>query len=336
KEPVEIIASTEQPKNSLVFIVANNTAQTISAKVKTDRVAEPFSQRVSIPAFSSEKMNVPSGSVLPGSNTVTVTWKDVTTLHTVKQNIINWNIDKNPMEKMKPIFIDQYFNDKVTNIFKNQYLSPRPATVTLQLPIQGIGEWTHPMLTATIDDSGLRGKAANNNIVTLPQGVSFRTPSEIDKPNILFTSQWDNYPREAMIPLSGKASHAYLLMAGSTNPMQSRMTNGALIIIYTDGTNDTLLLKNPQSWWPIEQDYYDDGYAFSIGAVKPVRIHLKTGNIISALDDTIKKYNGKMIEGGSATVLDMPLQNDKTLKQLVLQAWCNDVVIGLMGVTLLY
>ena len=124
-------------------------------------------------------------------------------------------------------------------------------------------------------------------------------------------------------------------MAGSTNPMQSRMTNGAVIFTYTDETADTLLLKNPETWWPIEQDYLDDGYAFRTNAAKPVRVHLKTGKVVSELDGSISNYNGKMIDGGAATVLDMPLRIDKELKALKLQTWSNDVVIGLMAVTLM-
>ncbi len=124
-------------------------------------------------------------------------------------------------------------------------------------------------------------------------------------------------------------------MAGSTNPMQSRLVNGAVIISYTDNTADTLLLKNPESWWPIEQDYMDDGYAFTIDAARPIRIHLKTGKIVSVLDNSIEAYSGKMIDGGAATVLDMPLNNTKTLKELKLQTIANDVVIGLMAITLI-
>jgi len=203
------------------------------------------------------------------------------------------------------------------------------------LPTQGIGDWTHPLKTANIDDKGLRKLAGENNRVVLPQGIPFFTPSDTLQSNILFTSQWDNYPEEAVVPLSGKASHAYLLMAGSTNPMQSRIVNGAVIINYTDKTADTLLLNNPETWWPIEQDYMDDGFAFTIDAVRPVRIHLKTGKIVSDYDDSIAPYNGKMIDGGAATVLDLPLNKNKELKTLVLKTIANDVVIGLMAVTLL-
>ena len=40
------------------------------------------------------------------------------------------------------------------------------------------------------------------------------------------------------------------------------------------------------------------------------------------------------IDGGSATVLEMPLERGKDLKSLELRTLANEVVIGLMGVTL--
>jgi hypothetical protein len=275
-------------------------------------------------------MNLAQEDIIPGTNEITFSGNGFS----VHQSVINWNVEQS-LKNAQALDLSSYFNDKVTNIFKNEYLSPRPKVATLQLPTQGIGDWTHPLKTTDINDTGLRKLAGEKNQVSLPQGISFTTPSDTLRSNILFTSQWDNYPKEAVIPLTGKASHAYLLMAGSTNPMQSRLVNGAIIVSYTDNTADTLLLKNPETWWPIEQDYMDDGYAFTIDAARPVRIHLKTGKIVSDYDNSIVAYNGKMIDGGAATVLDMPLNITKTLKELKLQTIANDVVIGLMSVTLI-
>jgi hypothetical protein len=158
-----------------------------------------------------------------------------------------------------------------------------------------------------------------------------------DDKNIMFTSQWDNYPKESTVPLSGKASHAYFLMAGSTNPMQTRLTNGTVTINYTDGTSAVLQLKNPENWWPIEQDCDNDGFAFNTGAPKPLRVHLKTGEVT---DDnkkyiSIKGFSNRAIDGGAATVLGLSLDRNKQLKSLTLHTMANDVVIGLMAVTLI-
>ena len=331
KAAVGIMASFNQPQGSLEFSVVNNTGWVIKGNLVINADVHPFTKSLELqPNGIYVQTNVGKQYVIPGSNTISF----VSNEFTFHQQIVNWNTDQ-PVGNAEHVDLTKLFNDKVTNIFKNQYLSPRPQVATLQLPTQGIGEWTHPLLTADINDSGLRKSAGELNRIVLPQGISFATPSDTLLSNILFTSQWDNYPKEAIVPLTGNASHAYLLMAGSTNPMQSRIVNGAVIISYTDNTADTLFLKNPETWWPIEQDYRDDGFAFTIDAPRPVRIHLKTGKIVSDYDNSIATWNGKMIDGGAATVLDMPLNEKKQLRNLVLKTVANDVVIGLMALTLI-
>jgi len=44
--------------------------------------------------------------------------------------------------------------------------------------------------------------------------------------------------------------------------MQSQLDNGDVIVTYADGSTDRLALRNPTTWWPIEQDYYIDDFAF--------------------------------------------------------------------------
>jgi hypothetical protein len=238
--------------------------------------------------------------------------------------------------KFEKIDLSPYFNDQVTNIFKNQYLSPRPKVPTLQLPTQGIGNWAYPLVMPNISDSGLRNRAGIKNEFTIQQGVPFATPSQYSAKNIVFTSQWDNYPDSAIVSLSGKASHAYFLMSGSTNPMQSRMVNGEVVIQYKDGSEERLELKNPENWWPIEQDYYDDGFAFTTDEEKPVRVYFKTGEDTRTFNNytSLKGFSNRAIDGGAGTVLHLPLDRTKELRSLTLKAIANDVVIGLMSLTL--
>ena len=231
------------------------------------------------------------------------------------------------------IDMDKYLNDSVTSIFREQYFSPRSPYTTLQLPVQGIGEWCHPLLSASIDDSGLRNLVRDNRFNT-SLGVPFRLMKEGN--NIAFTSLWDNYPDSICVPLAGKASHAYLLLAGSTNHMQCHIANGVLKVRYTDGTYTELTLTNPDNWCPIEQDFYVDGKAFTVPEPRPYRLHLKTGKVSRDLGKElgITGVYGREIEGGAGVLLDMPLDPEKTLESLTLETLANDVVIGLMGVTL--
>lgn len=233
----------------------------------------------------------------------------------------------------EPVDMEKVFNASVTDIYRNEYLSPRSPYTTLQLPKQGIGEWCHPKLTADIDDSGIRGQVRGGLLET-KLGVSFRTPAQ--GRNIAYTSLWDNYPDSVTVSLKGKAARAYLLMAGSTNHMQCHIANGVVRVHYKDGTSDQLELVNPDNWCPIEQDFFVDGAAFRVSSPRPYRLHLKTGLVSNDLGKElgITGVYGRSIEGGAGVLLDMPLNPEKELSHLTLETLSNDVVIGLMGVTL--
>ena len=236
-------------------------------------------------------------------------------------------------EACRTVDMSAVLNDSVTSIFKEQYFSPRSPYTTLQIPVQGIGEWCHPLLSATIDDSGLRSLIRNDRFLT-SLGVPFRLPKE--GKNIAFTSLWDNYPDSIAVPLEGNASHAYLLLAGSTNHMQCRIANGTVRVRYADGTETCVTLTNPDNWCPIEQDFYVDGLAFDVPGPRPYRLHLKSGKVSRDLGKElgISGVYGREIEGGAGVLLDIPLDKAKELESLTLETVANDVVIGLMGVTL--
>lgn len=236
-------------------------------------------------------------------------------------------------EKCRMVDFDRQLNASVTDIYQNEYLSPRSPYTTLQLPTQGIGEWCHPLLTATIDDSELRSLVHHDTFQT-SLGIPFRLKEKGN--NILFTSLWDNYPDSSTISLSGTASHAYLLMAGSTNHMQCHIANGIIRIHYADGTSQATELTNPDNWCPIEQDFYVDGKAFQATAPRPYRLHLRSGKISRDLGKelNITGVYGREIEGGAGILLDIPLDHSKELKGLTLETLSNDVVIGIMGITL--
>ena len=164
--------------------------------------------------------------------------------------------------------------------------------------------------------------------------------------NIVYTSLWDNYPDKVSIALSGAASHAYLLMAGSTNHMQSHIDNGLITVTYTDGTTDELPLRNPHNWCPIEQDYYEDGLAFHAAQPRPFRIDFASAVVARELmpmgehygrpaaTGVAASYFDRNFERGAGIILDMPLHPQKTLQSLTISTLSNDVVIGLMGITL--
>lgn len=286
-------------------------------------------------AFSIQKnqaatVEIPANYLNKGTNSIELHYNGI------KQTIeiTDWNIEN--QGEFNTISLASRYNEKVTEIFSQKYLSPRLNVPTLQLPWQGIGNWCYPLITAQIDDSGLMNRRKNNEVDFL--GIPFLIDRN-DK-NIAFASQWDNYPDSVEVPLTGKGRKIYFLMAGSTNPMQSQIVNGKITVRYTDGSAAELELKNPTNWWPIEQDLFDDNFAFEIPDDKiPYRVKLKTGELYRggtlSKYSSIKGFTDRQVDGGAATLLDLPIDPAKELKSVKLTAVSNDVVIGMMSVTVL-
>ena len=69
---------------------------------------------------------------------------------------------------------------------------------------------------------------------------------------------------------------------------------------------------------------------------KPVRVYFKTGEDSRTFNNftSIRGFSSRGIEGGAGTVLNLPLNPAKELKSIILKAVANDVIIGLMSLTL--
>jgi len=130
------------------------------------------------------------------------------------------------------------------------------------------------------------------------------------------------------VPLAGQARYLRLLMVGTTNPMQSRLDNGEVVVTYADGGQARLALHNPTSWWPVEKDYLIDDYQFRSPGARPLRVDLKTAQV------RVPDGRERRIPGGSATVLGLALDPTRTLQSVTVRALAQDVVIGVIAATL--
>lgn len=241
------------------------------------------------------------------------------------------------------IDLTPYYNSNADSIYRAKYLTPRSTYTTLQIPIQGIGNWCHPDMTADIEDEGLRN-SIHDNMYDTGLGLRFHLPSK--GYNIAYTSLWDNYPDsiDFTVNPSSHYTRAYLMLAGSTNNMQSRIDNGLIIATYTDHTTDTLHLINPLNWPSIEQDYLFDDAAFRGPSTSPYRFRLDSGTIYRypSVKDFSNGQRGndlgeshiKDLPHGAGVILNMPLNPKKQLTSIKIQTLSNDILIGVMGITL--
>ncbi len=258
------------------------------------------------------------------------------------------------LDRQQMIDLQKVYNANVDDIFRNEYRSPRSPYTTLQIPLQGIGQWCHPETLPLIEDDGLRQNTSEAGVFDTGLGLRFKLPKE--GWNIGYTSLWDNYPDRLEVPIDEpqRTKYAYLMLAGSTNSMQSRIDNGLIIARYTDESTDTLHLENPINWCPIDEEYIHDDHAFWGPGLNPYRFHLGSGfvsrNLKQDLIDTGRmtaygkvgyfgdlkdaSYSERSIQHGAGVILKMPLKADKKIESISVETLSNDVVIGMMGLTL--
>jgi len=193
RPPLEIITSAVQDNAGVRFRVRNNAAEVLDGEAVIRIAGEEIRRRVSAgPGKESEEILVPASGLPPGTHPVCV---DFGKGRKASSRVVNWHLA--PVSAgWEPVPMDSLFNDQVTRIFRNEYVSPRSPFCSLALPKQGIGGWCDFKTTAEIDDSGLRASSARQDgLFRSPLGVPFRTPGNTDAKNVLFASHWDNYPR---------------------------------------------------------------------------------------------------------------------------------------------
>jgi len=167
-----------------------------------------------------------------------------------------------------------------------------------------------------IDLAGVPKLLDRDGRIVTSQGVPFRWNGER---NIAFTSRWDNWPRQATVAVSRKGDAAWFLVCGSTNPMQVRIPNAELRMEYEDGVVERLELTPPFNFWMlspyngVDYNYQRDG--FSLPRTPPATVQL--GNNCRAV------------------ALGWRLRSGVTLKSVTLETLSEEVVIGLMGLTIL-
>ncbi len=328
------IVCPELEAEQLLVQVYNHSAQPVQAEIWLNH--RPTGSTLQLPAHSLSQTSVLEGAQ-HGSNLVELRSKGQVL---ASQTLRGWQLPFNASVQ-KRIDLKAYYNDRIDDIFAyGKYMSPRAQSTSLQLPSQGYGEWCVPKTLPEIDAGGLRHKADSQGIFLMPQGLTFNICQDSLAANTLFVSQWDNYPSQTSIALDGICgTHAYLLMAGSTNHQQCHLANGIVRVHYSDGSQDSLLLVNPETWAPVEQDFYVDGLSFRLEEPRPYRVQLSTGLATRNLERDLQlkgvEYStGRAIPGGAAIMLDLPLRPDKPIKSISLEANTIESVIGLMALTI--
>ncbi|MHB1460841.1 MAG: LamG-like jellyroll fold domain-containing protein [Armatimonadota bacterium] len=165
--------------------------------------------------------------------------------------------------------------------------------------------------------TGELGSLLRDGQLVTPQRVPFIAPSPDH--NTAFVSLWDNWPDRLSVPIGQSADAVWLLIAGSTQPLQGRIANSVVHFLYADGVEERLELVPPLNfrnicrWGGSDYNQERDGYA--LGDNPPLMVNLGTNC--------------------RAMLYGWRLRKGVKLQQVSLEALSQEVVVGLMGVSLM-
>ena len=208
-----------------------------------------------------------------------------------------------PGGSFAPIDISGFFNCNMNEIHIGKFMSPRPEGYSIGVFPNGryAWEWNHKGHNQLyIDDSNLRN--CGGTLYT-DSGIPFKTPKENE--NVVCVSVWDNFPTDMTIPVKDKGEELAILFVSTTNSMQTAVENVRITVNYTDGETEDIKLI-----YPINIDDW----------LVPA---LQTENEIFYFND----FN-------HATVQRITLNPDKEVASVKIEAIANEVIMGVMGVSI--
>ncbi len=206
-------------------------------------------------------------------------------------------------KRCEMISLAKFYNLRIEDIFKQEYVSPKPDRRDW-IKSNGLSGWNEK--TGDPDISSMREKI-KNSVLRTKAGIPFRQAKEGN--NAAFVSLWDNFPNSIRVPVGKSARKIYLLISGTTFPMQSHIANVRITVAYRDGETVQRDLVNPLK--------YDDGLA-DFGYYHYAR------------------ENGCEILGkdSHADIVEMVIDPARIIDYIEFEALSNQVVIGLLGITL--
>ncbi len=211
----------------------------------------------------------------------------------------------------QPLEISAHFNADLRTIYQQSYLTPRPATCSVQLGTDGYSPWTYPFWS--MKPPVLEFENLNPD----PQGwlwsdarVPFLWKDSVL--NACLTSRWDNFPTQIDLGISAVGRNLHALISGTTNPMQVGLANAALHLTYADGSTDSLELIHPNNYLSLSGRYDWDIDTFALPNPPP---QIQLG------------------EHTRAVVVSCPLRPNLELVRVSLECLSEEVVVGLLGLT---
>lgn len=259
-------------------------------------------------------------NICAAGNTVYATAKDVPGDHTLfllvtsgeyqawlaaDYTILQETVAEAPLEEkpFHPVDISQFFNCSMTQLHEQAYVRPRPEGFSMSLfqnarYSHNWNQYGHRVVY--VEDSYFR---QSGGTVHSPSGIPFLTPAEQE--NLACVSIYENFPTAITVPLEGKGQEAAVCFIASAYCMHTGVENARITVTYTDGTTTSQKLVYPMD--------IDDWLTSALTTQSEIFY--------------FNNFN-------HATIKRIRLDPAKELASIRIEAVANEVILGIVGISI--
>lgn len=327
------------------FTLRNNTARELKAGAKATWTGRTVPLAVSVPAHGSQEFAVHGSAdgLLLGGNRLEISGLPVS--GRVATEVLYWpeTAPARPADRWQTVNLDSSFNDSFSTILSRPFwTSEYPSPVCCDYMLDHLSGRRNRVP----DDSRLRSRVNTEGVFNTRYGIPFAQRARGN--NMVALARWKDLPDSIEIPLDGSARRIYLLLSGITFPMQSHIANARLTLHYDDGGTSVLDLVNPENFdngWgkPGGTYHYAANGMELIGEAQP-----DSGEPVNpkAWRNVILRQHGTpdpFVQPEwdlpalppHADIVDVACDPGRGIRGLKVEVLSNEIIVGLLGVTLL-
>jgi hypothetical protein len=324
------------------FGLRNNTAQEIDAKAHSLWAGNGTTLDVRLRAGAEQQFTAEGSPdrLLLGRNRLDLS--GFPGLGPVSAEVLYWpEAPPNRKESWRTLPLDSFYNDSFATVllhhfWSSEYPYPVCRDYAIDHLIPSAGRNRIP------DDSRLRSSVDDRGVFLTHYGIPFAQRQQDN--NLVALSRWSEFPRQVEIPVHGPARKIYLLLSAITFPIQSHIANARVTVRYADGGKSELDLVNP--------DNFDNGWgkfggtdhyaANGMELLSLTQTRKKQSHSLEILDQLdvpglvrIRDLADKWEERPHADIIDVDCDARRNIESVELEVLSNEIIVGLLGVTLL-
>jgi len=349
RRPVELLnVRPDLSSGGCSFALRNNAGLAMKGEAKALWAGRTTTLNINLPS-GAEQMFTAEGDVaglLPGDNLLKIV--GLPGANEANGKVPYWPQTSQGAAGMnwKLLPLEGFYNDRLATVLTHPFWTtgtdyPYPVCRDYMLA-HLVGE-----RSGRPNDNLLRTRVNEQGVFVADDGIPFAQRKEGN--NIVALSRWRDFPDHVVVPVGDTARKIYLLISGVTFPMQSQIANLHVVVNYADGGKSEMDLVNPQNFDSGWAGFFGGSYHYAangmqvIDALSPDETAMMSRHVAVARPDTILGQLGvpevlnisQWATPTHADIVDVGCDPSRKIQDIEVTVLSNEIIVALLGVTLL-